>query len=247
MTALVTVAPRYSSAACLSFCRIIAEISGGAYSLSSALTRTSLPAAETVYGTIFISSLTSSKRRPMKRLIEDTGFSGLVTAWRFATCPTSRSPVLVPAPAGFVGLFVIAALLGPLSGVLVAFAGDVPEISALDDYRPSTITRILARDGETIGEFATERRVVVGYDQISPNLRNAIIATEDSGFNEHFGVSMSRVAVTVLKDILTGKRQGASTITQQLARNVFLQQYQIGAGRFEISPQRKLKAMLVAI
>ncbi len=59
--------------------------------------RTSLPAAATVYGTIFISSLTSSKRRPMKRLIEKTVFSGLVTAWRLATCPTSRSPVLVNA------------------------------------------------------------------------------------------------------------------------------------------------------
>jgi len=161
--------------------------------------------------------------------------------------PKRRVAIRVAAQAGLVVLFLIAALLGSLSGVLVAFAGDVPEISALDDYRPSTITRILARDGQSIGEFATERRVVVSYDQISPNLRNAIIATEDAGFNEHFGVSMSRVAVTVLKDILTGKRQGASTITQQLARNVFLQQYEIGGGRFEISPERKLKEMLVAI
>jgi penicillin-binding protein 1A len=161
--------------------------------------------------------------------------------------PKRRVAIRVAAQAGLVVLFLIAALLGTLSGVLVAFAGDVPEISALDDYRPSTITRILARDGQSIGEFATERRVVVTYDQISPNLRNAIIATEDAGFNEHFGVSMSRVAVTVLKDILTGKRQGASTITQQLARNVFLQQYEIGGGRFEISPERKLKEMLVAI
>jgi penicillin-binding protein 1A len=161
--------------------------------------------------------------------------------------PRRRVAIRIAAQAGLVILFVIAALLGTLSGVLVAFAGDVPEISALDDYRPSTITRILARDGQSIGEFATERRVVVSYDQISPNLRNAIIATEDAGFNEHFGVSMSRVAVTVLKDMLTGKRQGASTITQQLARNVFLQQYQIGGGRFEISPERKLKEMLVAI
>jgi hypothetical protein len=60
-------------------------------------TRTSLPAALTVYGTIFISSLTSSKRRPMKRLIEKTVFSGFVTACRLATCPTGRSPLLVNA------------------------------------------------------------------------------------------------------------------------------------------------------
>jgi penicillin-binding protein 1A len=162
--------------------------------------------------------------------------------------PPQRRIALRVAQAGLILLFLIAALLGTFTGVLVAFAGDVPEISArLDDYRPNTITRILARDGQTIGEFATERRIVVGYDQISPNLRNAIIATEDAGFNEHFGVSMTRVAITVLKDILTGKRQGASTITQQLARNVFLQQYQLAGGRFEMSPERKIKEWIVAI
>jgi penicillin-binding protein 1A len=158
-----------------------------------------------------------------------------------------RRVVIRVAQIGLVLLFVIAALLGTLSGVLIAFAGDVPEISALDDYRPRTITHILARDGQTIGEFATERRLVVSYDQIAPALRNAIIATEDAGFNQHFGLSMSRIAVTVLKDILTGKRQGASTITQQLARNVFLQQYQVGGGRFEVSPERKIKEWIVAI
>ena len=162
------------------------------------------------------------------------------------TKPRLRVVVRV-AQIGLVLLFVIAALLGTLSGVLIAFAGDVPEISALDDYRPRTITHILARDGQTIGEFATERRLVVSYDQIAPALRNAIIATEDAGFNQHFGLSMSRIAVTVLKDILTGKRQGASTITQQLARNVFLQQYQLGGGRFEVSPERKIKEWIVAI
>jgi penicillin-binding protein 1A len=158
-----------------------------------------------------------------------------------------RVAVRVARQAGLVILFVVAALLGTLSGVLVAFAGDLPEISALDDYRPSTITRLLARDGQTIGEFATERRVVVRYDDIAPVLRNAIIATEDAGFNQHFGLSMSRIVITVLKDVLTGKRQGASTITQQLARNVFLQQYQTGGGRFEVSPERKIKEWLVAI
>jgi len=128
--------------------------------------------------------------------------------------PPRRKVALRVAQVGLVLLFVIAALLGTLTGVLIAFAGDVPEISALDDYRPSTITRVLARDGQTIGEFATERRLVVTYDQIAPALRNAIIATEDAGFNQHFGLSMSRIAVTVLKDLVTGKRQGASTITQ---------------------------------
>ena len=96
MTALLTELPRYSSAACFSFCRIIAETSGGEYSFPPALIRASpFDARTTWYGTIFISSLTSSYLRPMNRLMENTVFSGFVTAWRLATWPTSRSPDLV--------------------------------------------------------------------------------------------------------------------------------------------------------
>src|SRR2546428_13952203 len=80
--------------------------------------------------------------------------------------------------AGVVTVFVVAALLGTLSGVLFAYADDLPEITALDNYKPSTITRLLARDGQTIGEFATPRRGVVGYDDSSPFLRPAIGSTE---------------------------------------------------------------------
>ena len=58
-------------------------------------------------------------------------------------------------------------MLGILSGVLFAYAGDLPQISALDDYSPSTITRVYAANGQVVGEFATQRRVVVGYDDIS--------------------------------------------------------------------------------
>ena len=62
-------------------------------------------------------------------------------------------------------------MLGILSGVLFAYAGDLPQVSALDDYTPSTITRVYAADGQVIGEFATQRRVIVGYDDINPLLR----------------------------------------------------------------------------
>ena len=111
-------------------------------------------------------------------------------------------------------LFVVAATLGTIGGVLFAYAGDLPEISALDDYQPHTITRLLARDGEEIGEFAVERRVVIGYDDMAPVLRQAIIATEDGGFERHFGISVSRMIITAIRDILTGERYGASTITR---------------------------------
>jgi hypothetical protein len=62
------------------------------------------------------------------------------------------------------------------SGVLFAFVGDLPQISALDDYSPSTTSRVLGRDGSVVGEVATERRRLVTYDQIPPVLRNAIIS-----------------------------------------------------------------------
>ena len=70
--------------------------------------------------------------------------------------------------AGVIILFLIAALLGTVSGVLFAYAGDLPEISALDDYAPSTITRVYGAGGEVVGEFAIERRVIIGYDDIAP-------------------------------------------------------------------------------
>src|SRR6476469_9468865 len=108
--------------------------------------------------------------------------------------------------AGLVALFLVVALVGTVSGVLFAYAGDLPEISALDEYRPNTITRLLARDGREIGAFATERRVVIGYDDMAPVLRQAIIATEDSGFERHFGISVSRMVMTAIRDVLTGQR-----------------------------------------
>src|SRR5262245_35613715 len=152
--------------------------------------------------------------------------------------------------AGVVTVFVLAALLGTLSGVLFAYADDLPEITALDNYKPSTITRLLARDGQTIGEFATQRRVVVGYDDISPFLRQAIIATEDASFEQHFGLSVSRILITAVRDIVYLQRGGASTLTQQLARDLFLRDYLRG-GVFERTGfrgfERKVKEAIVAI
>src|SRR5215813_6201033 len=100
--------------------------------------------------------------------------------------------------AGIVALFMIAAMLGILSGVVFAYAGDLPQVSALDNYSPSTITRVYAANGQVIGEFATQRRVVVGYDDINPVLRQAIIATEDADFDRHFGVNIGRIAVAAV-------------------------------------------------
>jgi penicillin-binding protein 1A len=147
-------------------------------------------------------------------------------------------------------LFIFAALLGTLSGVMFAYASDLPQITALDDYQPNTITRLVARDGQVIGEFATERRVVIGYDDMAPVLRQAIIASEDADFEQHFGLSVSRIVITVAKDILTGQRFGASTITQQVARMIFLQEY-MQNGVFQrsgiVGLERKIKEAIIAL
>lgn len=148
--------------------------------------------------------------------------------------------------AALITAFATCALLGALAGVLFAYTDDLPEISALDRYQPSTITRLYARGGEVIGEFATERRVVIGYDDIAPVLRQAIIASEDAEFEQHFGLSISRIVTTAVRDIVYGQRFGASTITQQLARLLFLSSYMQG-GIFERSPERKIKEILVAV
>jgi len=143
-----------------------------------------------------------------------------------------------------VALFIVAAMLGVLSGVLFAYAGDLPQVSALDNYTPSTITRISSTSGQVIGEFATQRRVVVGHDDINPLLRQAIVATEDAEFDRHFGVNIWRIFVAAVTDIIERRRaQGASTLTQQLARNL---KDQFGLTN-EKSFERKIREAILAI
>lgn len=141
---------------------------------------------------------------------------------------------------GLTSLFLLAALLGTAGGVLFAFVDDLPQISALDDYSLGTITRVLGRDGSVVGDFATERRVVVSYDQIPDVLRQAIISSEDGRFFEHGGLSVPRILVTAVRRALGLQRYGgASTITQQLARKLFLTD--------DVNWERKIKEALVAL
>ncbi|HEV8344961.1 MAG TPA: PBP1A family penicillin-binding protein [Vicinamibacterales bacterium] len=151
--------------------------------------------------------------------------------------------VRVARNAGIVALFILAAMLGILSGVMFAYAGDLPQVSALDNYAPSTITRIYAANGQVVGEFATQRRVVVGYDDINPVLRQAIIATEDASFDSHFGINIWRIFVAAAIDIIERRReQGASTLTQQVARN--LDQFGLTKQKFF---DRKIREIILAI
>jgi penicillin-binding protein 1A len=141
---------------------------------------------------------------------------------------------------GIVALFLAAAALGTASGVVFALVGDLPGISALDDYTPGTITRVLGRDGSVVGEFATERRQIVTYDQIPVVLQQAIVSAEDGNFWHHPGVNLKSIAVTAARRALFLRQSGgASTITQQLARGLFLTN--------EVSWERKIKEALLAI
>src|SRR3954469_7520481 len=101
--------------------------------------------------------------------------------------------VRVARSAGLIVLFIVAALLGITTGVIFAYAGDLPQISALDDYAPSTISRVYGSQGEIVGEFAIQRREVIPYEAISPNLRQAIMAAEDDQFEQHIGLSIPRI------------------------------------------------------
>ena len=120
--------------------------------------------------------------------------------------PTGTRLVLkVGFQAVLVLLFLIAAALGTVSGVLFAYAGDLPKISALDDYAPSTISRVYGAGGEVVGEFAIQRREVIPYEAISPKLRQAILAAEDDEFERHVGLSIPRIAVMIIRETLMPK------------------------------------------
>jgi len=120
-------------------------------------------------------------------------------------------------------LLVLAAITGSLAGLTFVYSVDLPQIAELEHYRPSTTTDLYDSKGHVIGSFALERREVVGYDGFAPILRRAVISIEDKNFESHWGVNVFRVASAAWHDIRThGRAQGASTLTMQLARNLFL-------------------------
>jgi penicillin-binding protein 1A len=122
------------------------------------------------------------------------------------------------------GLLVLAsALAGTLVGLLVVYSTDLPQISELERYRPSTVTELYDSQGRVIGSFALQRRVLVSYDDFPRVLRDAILSTEDKSFESHWGINFWRVLGASYRDVSSGSRaQGASTLTMQLSRNLFL-------------------------
>ena len=120
-------------------------------------------------------------------------------------------------------LILIAILVGATGGLLLVYTTDLPQVDALEAYRPSSITELYDDHGKVIGSFALQRRVVVGYDDFPPVLRDALVSIEDKDFYKHSGINFWRIVGAAYRDIESaGKVQGASTLTMQLARNLFL-------------------------
>lgn len=130
----------------------------------------------------------------------------------------------------FVAL-VLAVSAGGLTGVLGSYylnnSRYATEVSALATYRPPQVTKIYADDGETVlAEFALEKRIPIKEKDIPQNVEDALIAIEDFRYYDHIGIDPYRIAGAAVKNITTGKMEGASTITQQLAKNLFLSKEQ---------------------
>lgn len=154
--------------------------------------------------------------------------------------PPSNRRKKLAGSAAFAILAILAAMFGALSGLLLIYTVDLPQIQDLERYRPNTTTMLYDVHGNQIGSFALERRIVVGYDDISPLLRYAVISIEDKNFESHWGVNLFRVAGAAYRDLTEDRRvQGASTLTMQLARNLFLSP--------ERSFHRKLQEVLLSI
>ena len=123
----------------------------------------------------------------------------------------------------FALLVLVAVLVGATAGLLLVYTTDLPQVDALEAYRPSSITELYDDHGRVIGSFALQRRVVVGYDDFPPVLRDALVSIEDKDFYRHSGINFVRIVGAAYRDIESGgKVQGASTLTMQLARNLFL-------------------------
>ena len=154
--------------------------------------------------------------------------------------PATRRPARPPWERLLLAL-AIGLLLGGLA-LALAVAWALPQLPALDrvlNYQPRQPLQVFTADGVEIAQFGNERRRFVPIKQIPAMLQQAVLAVEDSRFHQHHGIDPRGLARAVLANLTGGLRQGASTITQQVARNFFL------TARF--SAERKLKEALLAI
>jgi penicillin-binding protein 1A len=127
----------------------------------------------------------------------------------------------------FPAVLLLALAAGGLTGIIAAYqlnySQAASEVAALATYRPSVVTKVYADDGQTvIGEFALEKRIPLKFEEIPPNMKNAILAVEDARFYDHIGIDPIRIIGATWKNLTSEKVEGGSTLTQQLAKNLFL-------------------------
>ncbi|MEL1223033.1 MAG: PBP1A family penicillin-binding protein [Candidatus Neomarinimicrobiota bacterium] len=138
-------------------------------------------------------------------------------------------------------ILIAVGMLGVLSIILI-LSRDLPSLEQLENYDPDLVTRIYSADGKVLNELFVQKRVFIELDKIPEHMQYAVVSSEDRRFFDHWGLSMRSIARAVMINTLSlSYRQGFSTLTQQLARNLYKS---VG---FEDSILRKVKEMITAI
>ncbi len=142
---------------------------------------------------------------------------------------------------GFWGFVVALAVAGGVAaGIFAAFLKDLPSLDGLEEYQPSVATTLYTDQDEPFHSFYEQRRILVPLDRIPVHLKQAVLAVEDARFFEHHGLSARAIARALIMNVLARRKaQGGSTITQQLARGLFLTP--------EKNLSRKIKEALLSV
>ncbi|HZN02385.1 MAG TPA: transglycosylase domain-containing protein, partial [Candidatus Polarisedimenticolia bacterium] len=140
------------------------------------------------------------------------------------------------------GILLGAMLVATIAGATLGWflTSDIPEVKSLQDWKPPVVTTLYSADGKPLYQFGAEKRIVVDLDQVPQAFLDGLVATEDSHFYDHVGVDPWGIARAIVKDIIhMRKAQGGSTLTQQLARSLFLKP--------EKTWGRKIQEMVLAL
>ncbi|HOP86216.1 MAG TPA: PBP1A family penicillin-binding protein [Syntrophorhabdaceae bacterium] len=137
-------------------------------------------------------------------------------------------------------IILIPAVLGSSFGYALVNYLEIPDVKELESYKPKSATRLYADDGTMFAEIFTEKRIPIPITQMPDYLKNAFIAIEDVRFYKHFGVDLRGIARAIYRNLFKGQiTEGASTITQQLARNLYLTR--------EKTIKRKIEEAILAV
>ena len=137
----------------------------------------------------------------------------------------------------FMALMIVGALLLGLAAALIY--PDLPSLDALTNYQPKLPLRVYSEDGYLLAEYGEERRAFVDITKVPQNMKSAVIAIEDRRFYKHGGIDTKGILRAAVNNVTGGSKEGASTITMQVARNFFLSS--------ERSLKRKLNEAMLAI